>query len=88
MLSIWAPFAKTQGPPSSLGYSSTNSPVALQQKSMPSPPGLPRLNQQQQPSTTSGVPKSIGLVDGLSSTQRKQRSVSQTFSDSDETSPL
>ncbi|KAM3186065.1 hypothetical protein ACTXT7_005115 [Hymenolepis weldensis] len=87
MLSIWSPFAKTQGPPSSLGYSSTNSPVALQQKSMPSPPGLPRLNQQQ-PSTTSGVPKSIGLVDGLPNTQQKQRSVSQTFSDSDETSPL
>ncbi|VDO03053.1 unnamed protein product [Rodentolepis nana] len=95
MLSSWSPFAKTQGPPSSLSYSSTNSPVALQQKSMPCPPGLPRLNhqqqqqQQQQPSTTtSGILKSIGLADGLPSTQRKQRSVSQTFSDTDETSSL
>ncbi|KAM7542146.1 hypothetical protein Aperf_G00000008983 [Anoplocephala perfoliata] len=95
MLSTWASFATStksqgQGVPGSLGYSSfsSNGPVGLsssvmlQQKSMPSPPGLPRLSQQQQ-QPTNGILKTLCL-DGLPT--RKQRSVSQTFSDSDEVS--
>ncbi|VDM35651.1 unnamed protein product [Hydatigera taeniaeformis] len=104
VMPAWAPFAvsavtnyqqqSSQGQevPGSLTYSelslasSTNpmglfsgssdaSSAVLQRTSMPSPPGLSTLSHQQQPSSGNN-------------SERKQRSLSQTFPDSDETSSL